>query len=102
VRIARTPRLVLAHPRHVTRRPAAAAAGVVMTTGQSSGASGPEGRARSQLASRAGRQADWLALRMTACRRTPQSTDAVAVTDTLCFIARFDVLIFVIKRHFGW
>ena len=65
-------------------------------------ASQPEGQARSQLASRAGRQAGWLALRMTACRRTPQSTDAVAVTDTLCFIARFDVLIFVIKRHFGW
>jgi len=61
VRIARTPRLVLAHPRHVTRRPAAAAAaaGVVMTTGQSSGASQPEGRARSQLAGQAGRQTGW-------------------------------------------
>jgi len=54
VRIARTPRLVLAHPRHVTRRPAAAAAaaaGVVMTTGQSSGASGPASQKAGHAAS---------------------------------------------------
>jgi len=53
VRIARTPRLVLAHPRHVTRRPAAAAAaaGVVMTTGQSSGASGPASQKAGHTAS---------------------------------------------------